>query len=552
MTNLTKRTAQRKAVSVQAIGNKGLAKSFEKLVNFKAFQMPIFWASVGVLVLHWSRQIGKSYVLAAWAVYRLLTRPGRLVTVLSNSRDNGMEFMGKVREICDLAGVAFEEEDLSPDEFFENMRVEARIKVAGKIGRIKVLAANPRTARGFSGDLILDEFAFHEDSVKIWDAAEPILSSNKDFECRVASTGNGRFNMFYQMCAGAEASATPKNPAGLCTSAAGFIVSRVSRTAAYAMGQKIYDTKTRREVTPAQAREAALDKASYDQNYELTFNDENATLLTHELISACEYPERIGASGEPEYFICEQDWSPEALLFFARCSNILILGQDVGRKHDLSSVTIGERIGGIIFVRGLLRMANMRLPAQQKRLDDVCSLWNFGGALIDLTGIGLGLVEYAQEKHGYHLIQGLNFACREVRDNVQATLAEQATAMSKVKHPTDTALVTELMALDMLKVFEDRSIRIPREQRLRDALRRPQKIVTASGVRIAAESDDAGHADEFWSTALMIRRMKAPPGVMQTTSGIRIGGSLTRRTTFMPRRLGITTARRTVRGGAHV
>ncbi len=544
---MTNRAASRKAATVRAIVERA-AEGFDSMVQLKPFQLPIFWATVGVLVLHWSRQIGKSFVLAAWAVYRLLTRPGRLVTVLSNSKDNGMEFMGKVREICELAGVAFEQEDLSPDEFFENMQVEVRIKVAGKVGRIKVLAANPRTARGFSGDLILDEFAFHENSAKIWDAAEPIISSNPDFECRIASTGNGRFNMFYQMCAGAEVTATPENPAGLCTSAAGFMVSRVSRSAAWRMGQKIYDAKTRRELTPEEARAASLDKASYDQNYELAFNDENATLLTHELISACEYADRIGAAGEPEYFICEQDWSAEALTFLKSLHEVVILGQDVGRKHDISVITVGERIGGVAFVRGVLRMANMRLPDQERRLGEVCSLPNFGGALIDMTGLGLGLVEYAQEKFGYHLVQGINFASKETRDPVQATLAAQGGG----KHPTDTALVTELMALDMVKAFEDRAIRIPREQALRDALRKPQKIVTASGVRIAAESDDAGHADEFWSLALMLRRMKAPVGVISSVAGIRCGGNGRRLPEFRPRRLGVVTSRRSVRGGAHV
>ena len=65
-----------------------------------------------------------------------------------------------------------------------------------------MLAANPRTARGFSGDLILDEFAFHENGDAIWAAAEPILASNKDFLCRIASTGNGRHNLFYRMVEG--------------------------------------------------------------------------------------------------------------------------------------------------------------------------------------------------------------------------------------------------------------------------------------------------------------------------------------------------------------
>src|SRR6185436_9141241 len=151
---------------------------------------------------HWSRQIGKSFTLAAWAVDRLISRPGRLVTVLSNSRENGGEFIARVGEVCQLLDVVYKQENLSLDERLESMRFEIRIRRNKQIGRIKVLSANPRTARGFSGDLILDEFAFHEDSAAIWEAAEPILASNPDFLCRIASTGNGKHNMFYRMASG--------------------------------------------------------------------------------------------------------------------------------------------------------------------------------------------------------------------------------------------------------------------------------------------------------------------------------------------------------------
>src|SRR5580698_1437767 len=59
-------------------------------VKFREYQEPVFLDhKSGIVVLHWARQIGKSFTLAAWAVQRLLIRPGRLVTVLSNSRDNG-------------------------------------------------------------------------------------------------------------------------------------------------------------------------------------------------------------------------------------------------------------------------------------------------------------------------------------------------------------------------------------------------------------------------------------------------------------------------------
>ena len=135
------------------------------LVPFRNYQQPVFWDhTTKTVILHWSRQIGKSYTLAGWAVDRLLRYPGRLVTVLSNSRDNGAEFVLKCQEVCQKLGQAIEVEDLSKDISYDEMRFEIKITIAGKTGRIKVLAANPRTARGFSGDLILDEFAFHENS----------------------------------------------------------------------------------------------------------------------------------------------------------------------------------------------------------------------------------------------------------------------------------------------------------------------------------------------------------------------------------------------------
>jgi hypothetical protein len=177
-------------------------KTASDYLELRPYQVPVFKDhQSGILVLHWSRQIGKSFVLAAWAVQRLLMRPGRLVTVLSNSRENGAEFLAKCAEVCRIWNTHCETADESRALDYHAMRMELRIRERSHIGRIKVLAANPRTARGFSGDLILDEFAFHEDSAAIWEAAEPILASNPDFLCRIASTGNGKHNMFYQMVA---------------------------------------------------------------------------------------------------------------------------------------------------------------------------------------------------------------------------------------------------------------------------------------------------------------------------------------------------------------
>jgi len=451
------------------------------LLEFRKFQEPVFWATEGVLLLHWSRQIGKSYILAAWAVHRLLGNPGRLVTVLSNSKSNGMEFLLKAAHVCAVMRVACESADLSTNDRIESMRMEIRVKLNGKFSRLIVLAANPRTARGFSGDLILDEFAFHEDSAAIWDAAEPIISGNPDYCCRIASTGNGRFNMFYRM-------ANESSP---------YPVSQIRRTDAYEMGLQIYDPATRREITPAEARAAAWDKASYDQNYECAFNDESMALLTHELIAACEYQLEAGhnRTGVTECFICAQDWTSQALELLRSCKGPLGVGLDVGRNRDMTVIAVGEKIGGILFTRALLRISAMRLPQQLDRLRPILQMPNFGRLCGDATGLGLGLVEFAQELCGPYRAEAVQFASREKLS-------------TRGGRQTGSALVTELIALDLLELFEARSIRIPCETALREALRKPERVTTANGVRIAATRDESGHADEFWSIALMVRSLK--------------------------------------------
>jgi phage FluMu gp28-like protein len=462
-------------------------------IKFRAYQEPVFLdRESGLLLLHWSRQIGKSYTLAAWAVDRLLTQLQKydtwLITVLSNSRDNGAEFNIKAQDVCNKLGLVMDASDDSPDLTYENMRMEVRVTLTvngrERVGRIKVLAANPRTARGFSGDLILDEFAFHEDGNAIWEAAEPILSANPEFLCRIASTGNGKHNMFYRMVAG-----TGSDDGAVFISTAGFKVCRVTRTEAWKMGVKIYDPNTREPITPLEARAKALDKRAYDQNYECRFADENMALLTHELI------QQAIRDGIP---IDEQQWSPVSLARMYRALGDLYLGGDIGRNRDLTVFPVIEKIGQSKKVIALLRMSGTRLPAQQVQLDLVCGMPHFRRACIDMTGIGLGLVEYAQEKWGDYKVQGVNFSTTEpISDHIRAE-----------GRKAQTARVTEIMATELLAVFEDKSITIEVELDADgfDDLRKPEKIISPSGrVSIAAVRDEAGHADHFWGFALAIR-----------------------------------------------
>ena len=450
----------------------------EGMFTFRPYQWEVFQDhTTGILILHWSRQIGKTTTLAAWALERILRYQGHTVTLLSNSLRNGAEFIERAARFC---------ENRTPDRNalkFKITRHEIRLLTPGGPSRILALAANPRTARGFSGDLVLDEFAHCEDIAGVWDAAEPILSSHPSFLCRIASTGNGR-NLFYRMV---------QDPR--------FALSRVTRTDAWKMGVPILDPLTRRPITPEEARAAAIDKDSYDQNYECRFIGEAQSLLSGDLIER---------SAEAEVgIICSGDWSPEALQLLEKVSREgapLFAGVDVGRRRDRTVITVVQSArGGLWLVRSILRLEAMRMPDQQKRLATLLSLPRLLSLSIDMTGIGLGLYEYSRQAFGAKRIQGVNFASTVPASRLALP---RGAGLPQLSGREPTVRVTESLATYLLRLYEENRIRHPLDPILAEDLRLPRRVVTPSGqVSISAGRDEsglAGHADHFWSLALAL------------------------------------------------
>jgi hypothetical protein len=79
--------------SQSAIGNP------QSAISMRPYQQAAFQSTAGIELWLWARQTGKSHTLAAWAIHRLLTRPGRLVTILSNSKQNGIELNRKIADL---------------------------------------------------------------------------------------------------------------------------------------------------------------------------------------------------------------------------------------------------------------------------------------------------------------------------------------------------------------------------------------------------------------------------------------------------------------------
>jgi phage FluMu gp28-like protein len=429
----------------------------------------------GIELWLWGRQCGKSFTLAAWALQRLILHPGRLVTVLSNSLENGRELKWKCHELCCALKLYLDEIGRSKEYNHTTTDRGIRVRFGEKMGRIKIIAANPRTARGFSGDLILDEFAFHENSQAIWEAVEPILAANPKYLCRIASTPNGKFNMFFEMISSGQ-----------------YPVRKVTRTEAWRQGMQIYHPNTRQSIAPKEALALAIDKRAYQQNYECVFGDECLALLTQEMILQAE-KDGVG-------YVCDQQWSQSALDWMRRAQGPMYVGVDIGREHDLTVITVIETMEATRLVRGILRLRQMRLPLQEEHLGMALRLPCFQRAAIDMTGLGLGLYEYVRASFPRASIQGVNFGRRvPVTEGIEAE-----------GRTTSTVSMTEAIALELMRLYEKRQIQHPSDPLLREELQKPERVISPGGrVSIAASRKGMGHADHFWSLALAVEASQA-------------------------------------------
>ncbi|GAB7078847.1 hypothetical protein JCM14635_05200 [Megalodesulfovibrio paquesii] len=139
--------------------------------------------------------------------------------------------------------------------------------------RITALPANPNTARGFSANVFLDEFGFHQDSKAIWKALFPVISK-PGLKLRVTSTPNGKDNKFYELMTG-ESRVWSRH------------VVDIHRAVADGLPRDI-----------AELREGLDDEDAWAQEYELKWLDEASAWLSYDLINSVEHD----AAGEPDHY----------------------------------------------------------------------------------------------------------------------------------------------------------------------------------------------------------------------------------------------------------
>lgn len=314
----------------------------------------------------WARQTGKTWATTLELVLDCIRAEAagqsRRWVILSRGERQAREAMREgVQRHLDALGAAYQAADIawSPS-------VTAHEATLPGGSRITALPANPDTARGFSASVLLDEFAFHQDSRAIWRALYPVISAGH--RIRVVSTPNGKGNMFYQLM-------TDRELDGVWS-------------------RHVVDIHTAiADGLPRDANELRAgigDEDAWRQEFELAWLDEASAWLSYELIDGCEDP----AAGDPAGYQ----------------NGPCYLGMDIAARGDLTVLWVLEQVGDVLWARERRELSRVTFAEQLATLAELMGRYRVVAAALDQTGMGEAVLEQAQRAHGHTRVSGVLFS----------------------------------------------------------------------------------------------------------------------------------------------
>jgi len=325
--------------------------------NFVRYQLELISSTDTFLLINKARQIGFSDAVAGAAVLDgcIGRRPQ---IILSASQDLSDEVLAKAQLHCEtLARVGVKQ----ANRFSVNNTREIAWKSGG---RIVALPANARTARSFSGDVWLDEFAYHLDPDGIREGVFP-MASKGGWRVRVLSTPNGAQGLFYDW--------VTNHPAGW-------------------------------RVVIITVEDAIRDGIPIDLD---------------KLWTLCGGDERLFA----QWFRCrfldaDLQYLPTAMVdramgWVGKMPGLedaeVFAGLDVGRTHDLTALQVVAVLHGICWVFPTMTCKRTSFRAQKAMLDDARRTFAWQTLHVDQTGLGQQLAEELVEMWGESEVRPVTF-----------------------------------------------------------------------------------------------------------------------------------------------
>lgn len=346
-----------------------------------------------------ARQIGFSFCSTYRSVVDMIGRK-TLWVALSAGQRQSFELARKAKEHIDA--IAKVEQAARGYEFLEEKWgivdgaevTQSVIHLPSNKARFIFLPANPDTARGYTGNVLADEFAFHKDAKRIYAAIYPSIT--RGYSIEIGSTAFGESGMFYE----------------LCTKENGF---SKHRTTIYEAVEQGLDANIEL------LREGCPDEDIWQQEYCCEFISDATSWIPWELITQAQ---SIDATTElPEEFERRGE---------------LYLGVDIGRRKDLTVICLIERIGDVSWVRALVRMRGMPFKAQRERIEGMMESLRVRRCCQDASGLGMQMAEELVEKYGEMRVEPIEFTMPVKED--MAVRTRRAFEQATIRIPDDRNL----------------------------------------------------------------------------------------------------------------
>lgn len=388
-----------------------------------------------------ARQIGWSHTTAGdgvlWGAFH-----GEHTTVLSRGEEEAKEVLEKARghaEVLAALGSHYAKPTRSTHS-------EIRFQSGGRI-----LALPSTGGRGFTGNLILDEYAYHPHPEQAWDAAVPATRLG-GFRLRVISTPNGIGNAFHNL------------------------VKRIRSGAMKLTGlHEVTIDDAKADGFPVDLEQcwedAKGDPRLFDQLYRCKFLDNELQYIPSDLIDACSTDDLRTAEGT----------------YYA--------GLDIGKTVDRTVLYVLRKVAGPLYVTAHIE--------SHKRTDDVglndmvdraFKRFDLRRLALDETGMGTFPAMTMRKKHGSSKVEPVNFTL-QVKEDL-ATALYTVCAKQQLRIPK-----TKLEGCDPKIAVQ-----------VREDLASLRRIITSAGnVRYDAPHTDEGHADSAWALALALHAAMTAP-----------------------------------------
>ena len=348
-----------------------------------------------------ARQTGKTFTTTLEIVLDCLEAEARgqrtRWVILSRGERQAKEAMNEgVKRHLEAAGVACEVMEVPFDATTNALEV-----ILPNGSKITALPANADTARGFSANVFLDEFAFHQDSRAIWKALFPVISAG--WKLRVVSTPNGKGNKFYELVTDVKNTEWSRHIVDIYQAVADGLPRDIE-----------------------QLKAGLNDPDAWAQEFELQWLDEASAWLSYDLIHGVE----DDSAGVPAHYN----------------AGMCYVGVDIGIRNDLFVIWVLEQVGDVLWTREIITRRRASFAEQSDLLADVFEHYRVLRCCMDQTGMGEKPVEDAQRAHGTNRVEGVVFSTSSKLS--LATIGKEAFEDKKIRIPQgDTDLRNDLHKL---------------------------------------------------------------------------------------------------------